>query len=219
MGVKENLQKIKSELPEGVTLVCVSKFNSNEAIMDAYNAGVRDFGESRVQELLPKQEALPEDIRWHFIGPLQTNKIRQIVPFVHLIQSVENFRQMDEIQKRAEAIEREVNILIQIHISQEEHKFGFSEEEAREIFSQDILAKYPNIRVCGLMGMASLTDDMEQVRREFAGLKRLFDEFRKDYPQLQHLSFGMSDDYPIALEEGSNMIRVGSKIFGSRVYK
>ena len=218
MDIKSNISELRKNIPEAVQLVCVSKFHSQESIMAAYEAGERDFGESRVQELVVKEANLPKDIRWHFIGPLQTNKIKQIVSFVSLIHSVENFRQIDEIQKQASKIDKTVNVLFEVHISQEVQKHGFAEEEIKEIFSSNILAQYPNINVCGLMGIASLTDDIEQIRQEFMSIKKLFDELRQTNHTLKHLSIGMSDDYPLAIEEGGNMIRIGSRIFGARIY-
>ena len=189
-------------------LVCVSKFHPAQAIMAAYEAGERDFGESRVQELLRKHEALPKDIRWHFIGHLQTNKVRAIVPFVHLIQSVDSLHLLDTIQSEAARIGRVVNVLLEVHVAREATKSGFTPDEIQNLPE----LHYPNIRICGLMTMASLTDDEAEIRRCFrlaASLKK------KDTPIL---SMGMSDDYGIAIEEGSTMVRVGSSIFGERVY-
>jgi len=218
--IKENLNNILGDLPEGVRLVCVSKFHPVEAICEAYEQGQRDFGESRVQELVQKQPNLPKDIRWHFIGPLQTNKIKYIVPFVHLIQSVENMRQMAEIQKCAARIERRVSILLEVHIAQEEQKHGFERKEIIDFFEKHTYEHYPNVRVCGVMAIATLTDDEEQIAAEFAAVRSIFDAIKSIYPEpyFCELSIGMSDDYRLAIEQGSTMVRIGSKIFGQRIY-
>ena len=216
--IKENLNNILGDLPEGVRLVCVSKFHPVEAICEAYEQ--RDFGESRVQELVQKQPNLPKDIRWHFIGPLQTNKIKYIVPFVYLIQSVENMRQMAEIQKCAARIERRVSILLEVHIAQEEQKHGFSQSELLEFFGEKTYLQYPNIKICGIMTIATLTDDQKQISEEFARAKGIFESVKAIYPDSDfcQLSIGMSDDYRLAIEQGSTMVRIGSKIFGQRIY-
>ena len=218
--IKENLNNILGDLPEGVRLVCVSKFHPVEAIGEAYEQGQRDFGESRVQELVQKQPNLPKDIRWHFIGPLQTNKIKYIVPFVHLIQSVENMRQMAEIQKCAARIERRVSILLEVHIAQEEQKHGFSQSELLEFFGKKTYLQYPNIKICGIMTIATLTDDQKQISEEFARAKGIFESVKAIYSDSDfcELSIGMSDDYRLAIEQGSTMVRIGSKIFGQRIY-
>lgn len=218
--IKENLNNILGDLPEGVRLVCVSKFHPVEAICEAYEQGQRDFGESRVQELVQKQPNLPKDIRWHFIGPLQTNKIKYIVPFVYLIQSVENMRQMAEIQKCAARIERRVSILLEVHIAQEEQKHGFSQSELLEFFGEKTYLQYPNIKICGIMTIATLTDDQKQISEEFARAKGIFESVKAIYPDSDfcQLSIGMSDDYRLAIEQGSTMVRIGSKIFGQRIY-
>ena len=218
--IKENLNNILGDLPEGVRLVCVSKFHPVEAICEAYELGQRDFGERRVQELVQKQPNLPKDIRWHFIGPLQTNKIKYIVPFVHLIQSVENMRQMAEIQKCAARIERRVSILLEVHIAQEEQKHGFSQSELLEFFGEKTYLQYPNIKICGIMTIATFTDDQKQISEEFARAKGIFESVKAIYPDSDfcELSIGMSDDYRLAIEQGSTMVRIGSKIFGQRIY-
>lgn len=220
MTIKENLKTILTELPDNVQLVCVSKFHSHQDILNAYEQGQRNFGESRVQELLQKQSALPQDIRWHFIGPLQTNKIKHIVPFISLIQSIENLRQMDEIQKCAAKIDRKINILLELHIAQEEQKHGFSHGEIIDFFVNRAYGKYPNIEICGIMTIATLTDSQSQISDEFARAKAIFDEIRTIYPNpaFKELSIGMSDDYHLAIAQGSTMVRIGSKIFGARVY-
>lgn len=207
-------------------MVCVSKFHPAEAIMEAYNAGERDFGESRVQELLPKYEALPKDIRWHFIGHLQTNKVRQIVPFVHLIHSVDSVRLLETINREAEKIQRKVRVLLEVHVAKEETKSGFSPEELEQlrIKNFELSDCFPWVEVCGIMGMATNTDDVEEWRRCFREIKALAahlspitDSVASDTrPQI---SMGMSDDYLIAIEEGSTMVRIGSSIFGERNYQ
>ena len=200
-----------------VTLVAVSKTKSIEEIKELYDLGQRDFGENYVQELTDKQTQLPKDIRWHFIGHLQSNKAKLIAPFVHLIQSVDSLKLLQEINKQAKKAQRIVDCLLQIHIAQEETKFGFDEKEVDLLIRE--LENLNSVRICGLMGMASFTDDMEKVRSEFRMLKSLFDKHTKlqitNYKP-QTLSMGMSGDYSIAVEEGSNMVRIGSLIFGSR---
>jgi len=222
MSVADTINRIKAKLPAGCHLVAVSKFHPCEAIMEAYEAGQRVFGESRVQELCEKQPLCPGDIEWHFIGHLQTNKIKQIVPFISLIHGVDSLKLLKEINKEGEKIDRVIPCLIQIHMAQEETKFGFSFEECRTFLSSDTLKELKFIRLCGLMGMATLTDNRAQIRSEFKSLKEFFTELKKDYlkknASFMEISMGMSDDYEIAVEEGSTMIRVGSAIFGARVY-
>ncbi|MDR0699344.1 MAG: YggS family pyridoxal phosphate-dependent enzyme [Tannerella sp.] len=222
MSIKENILKIKSTLPEGVKLVAVSKFHSIETMKEAYNAGQRIFGESRVQELTVKQPALPEDVEWHFIGILQTNKVKYIVPFVTMIQSVDSLRLMQEIDRQAKNCDRTICVLIEVHIAGEDSKHGFSVEECKSLFSDNILNQFAHIQVCGLMGMATFTDNTEQIRHEFGTLRTLFDEIRSmpnvDRSVFCDLSMGMSDDYRIAMEEGSTMVRIGTSIFGVRRY-
>jgi pyridoxal phosphate enzyme (YggS family) len=221
-SINEHIGQIRSTLPETVTLVCVSKFHPAEAILEAYKAGERDFGESRVQELRAKYEVLPKDIRWHFIGHLQTNKVRQIVPFVHLIQSVDSVRLLDTIEAEAAKINRIVKVLLEVHVAQEETKSGFSIEEIADLqplidlnHAAPLLREYPGLNICGIMGMASNTDDRDQVLREF---KMLATIHRNLFPHGGVLSMGMSHDYELALQEGSNMVRIGSSIFGERNY-
>ena len=207
-------------------MVCVSKFHLAEAIMEAYNAGERDFGESRVQELLPKYEALPKDIRWHFIGHLQTNKVRQIVPFVHMIHSVDSVRLLETINREAEKIQRKVRVLLEVHVAKEETKSGFSPEELEQlrIKNFELSDCFPWVEVCGIMGMATNTDNVEEWRRCFREIKSLaahlspitHSEASDTRPQI---SMGMSDDYLIAIAEGSTMVRIGSSIFGERNYQ
>jgi pyridoxal phosphate enzyme (YggS family) len=212
MSIQENLLRIKSELPKEVTLIAVSKTKPNEQILEAYNAGQRDFGENRVQEIVPKHEALPKDIRWHLIGHLQTNKVKFIAPFVHLIHSVDSESLLAEINKQAKKCNRVIPVLLQIFIAQEETKFGFSFEEAEKIISENPETKYPNVKIVGLMGMATNTENQEQIRDEF----RKLHQFKIQNSKFKTLSIGMSSDYKIAIEEGSTMIRVGSSIFGER---
>lgn len=222
MSIRSNIQNIRQHIPADVKLVCVSKFNPNEAIEEAYACGERIFGESKVQEMCGKYESLPKDISWHFIGHLQTNKIKFIVPFVSLIHGVDSFKLLSEIDKQAAKVGRKVNCLLQVHIAQEETKFGFSEEELIQVFSGNDWKELKNIQICGLMGMATFTENKEQIRTEFCTLKTLFDTLKANYfaadTSFCELSMGMSDDYQIAIDEGSTMVRVGSSIFGHRVY-
>jgi pyridoxal phosphate enzyme, YggS family len=223
MSVAETIHRINQELlPAATRLVAVSKFHPKEAILEAYEAGQRIFGESRVQELCEKQSACPNDIEWHFIGHLQTNKIKQITPFVSLIHGVDSLKLLREINKEGEKIGRVIPCLLQIHIATEESKFGFSFEECDEVVSGDVLKELRYISLRGLMGMATLTENPDQIRSEFRSLKNYFDKLKKGYfkdtPAFCEISMGMSDDYKIALEEGSTMVRIGSAIFGSRVY-
>ena len=207
-------------------MVCVSKFHPAEAIMEAYNAGERDFGESRMQELLPKYEALPKDIRWHFIGHLQTNKVRQIVPFVHMIHSVDSMRLLETINREAEKIQRKVRVLLEVHVAKEETKSGFSPEELEQlrIKNFELSDCFPWVEVCGIMGMATNTDNVEEWRRCFREIKSLAAHLSPITNSVAsdtrpQISMGMSDDYLIAIEEGSTMVRIGSSIFGERNYQ
>ena len=218
MYISENFREIKESIPENVKLVVVSKTHSAEKIMEVYDTGHRIFGESKVQELLIKQNALPTDILWHFIGHLQTNKVKQIVSFVDLIHGVDSLKLLDCINKESKKTDRTVNCLLQIHIAEETTKFVFLEEELIELLSSGIINSLNNISICGLMGMATFTEDQQQVRAEFKNLKRIFERvksmFFSDNEKFKELSMGMSDDFKIAIEEGSSMIRVGSSIFG-----
>ncbi len=222
MSVVQNLASIRKDIPSWVKLVCVSKFHPESTIMEAYNAGERIFGESRVQELMEKQERLPNDINWHFIGHLQTNKVKYLVPFVELIHGVDSLKLLLEINKQAEKINRVVNCLLQVHIATEETKFGFSPEEILALYQSGTISNLSNIRICGLMGMATFTDNHQQVRREFQSLKALFDTIKRTYCAendcFTEISMGMSDDFQIAIEEGSTLVRIGSSIFGQREY-
>lgn len=217
MNLIENLNKIKTSLAEDVELIAVSKTRSNEEILELYNAGHKVFGENRVQELIEKQEVLPKDIQWHLIGHLQRNKVKYIAEFVHLIHSVESERLLKEINKQAKRFERVIPCLLQIKIAEEETKFGLDKEEAENIL-KTYKEKFENVQIIGVMGMATFTDDMEQVRREFKSLKKVYDHFQTLDDDIQILSMGMSGDYELAIEEGSNMVRVGSAIFGEREY-
>ena len=217
MNLIENLNKIKTSLAEDVKLIAVSKTRSNDEILELYNAGHKVFGENRVQELIEKQEVLPKDIQWHLIGHLQRNKVKYIAEFVHLIHSVESERLLKEINKQAKRFERVIPCLLQIKIAEEETKFGLDKEEAENIL-KTYREKFENVQIIGVMGMATFTDDMEQVRREFKSLKKVYDHFQTLDGDIQILSMGMSGDYELAIEEGSNMVRVGSAIFGEREY-
>lgn len=207
------IQKLTESLPKDVTLVAVSKTKPNSAIEEAFGVGHRDFGENKVQELCQKAEELPKDIRWHMIGHLQRNKVKYIAPFVHLIHGVDSERLLTEINKQGAKNNRVIDVLIQLHIAEESSKFGFSYDEAASLFSNENL--YPNVRVVGLMGMATFTEDKTQITREFETLSTFYNTW-KAQKSLSVLSMGMSNDYPIAIAMGSNMIRVGSLIFGRR---
>lgn len=215
-SIAENLHSIKLQLPANVTLIAVTKTKTVEEILEAYNAGHRDFGENRVQELVPKYEALPKDIRWHLIGHLQTNKVKYIAPFVHMIHSIDSEKLLMEVNRQATKVNRVIPVLLQIFIAQEETKFGFSFEEAAQIINNSSF--YPNVEFAGFMGMASNTDNHEQVRKEFQTLKNFIEQQKTVNSELINckLSMGMSSDWKIAIEEGSTMIRVGSSIFGTR---
>lgn len=222
MGIKENLQQIKNSIPEKVTLIAVSKTKPIAAILEAYQAGQRDFGENKIQEMVDKYEELPKDIKWHMIGHLQSNKVKYMASFVHLIHGVDKFKTLKEINKQAIKNDRIINCLFQIKIAQEETKFGLSPAEAEKIITDESFKNLKNINITGFMGMASFTEDEARIRKEFKSLKNLFEDFKK-YQSFNFnptvLSTGMSGDYNIAIEEGSNMVRVGSAIFGERNYK
>ncbi|RIV32945.1 YggS family pyridoxal phosphate-dependent enzyme [Flagellimonas lutimaris] len=218
MSVKDNLNKIKSELPEGVTLVAVSKTKPNEDILEAYEAGQRVFGENKVQEMVQKWEDLPKDIEWHMIGHLQRNKVKYMAEFVSLIHGVDSPRLLKEINKHAKKHDRVIPCLLQIHIAEEDTKFGLDEKELNELINSDVFKAMENIKIVGLMGMATFTKDEKQVRREFAQLKSMFDALKTKLSYISILSMGMSGDYNIAIEEGSTMVRIGSSIFGARNY-
>jgi pyridoxal phosphate enzyme (YggS family) len=223
MSVADKIKEIRAELPQGVRLVAVSKYHPVEMIQEAYAAGQRLFGENKVQEMTAKHEVLPADIEWHFIGHLQTNKIKFIAPYVSMIHGIDSFRLLSEVNKRAEREGRVIKCLLQIHIAREETKFGFAPEECLEMLQSEPWQELKNVEICGLMTMGSNTDDMEQVRGEFRSVKRLFDEVKSrwfaDADSFRELSMGMSHDYHLAIEAGSTMVRVGSSIFGERVYR
>lgn len=216
---KEKYKAIIKELGDKITLVAVSKTKPVEDIKTLYDLGQRDFGENYVQELVDKQPQLPPGIRWHYIGHLQSNKVKFIAPFVHLIHGVDSFKLLKEINKQAEKNNRVIDCLLQVHIAQEETKFGLDEEETNLIISEFENFKMGNVRIRGLMGMASFTDDMNKVRREFQYLKNIFDKqasLATHHSPFNILSMGMSSDYKIAIEEGSTMVRIGSLLFGAR---
>lgn len=212
--IAENLKKIKATIPTEVTLVAVSKTKPNEAIMEAYDAGQRIFGENKVQDLVLKAELLPKDIQWHMIGHLQTNKVKFIAPFISLIHGVDSVKLLKEINKRAAQNDRVINCLLQIHIAQEETKFGFDESEAAELLMHH--SEFSNIQIVGLMGMATNTSEDLQIRKEFSNLKELSLKLSNAQFKLPIISMGMSGDYLLAIKEGSTMVRVGSALFGSR---
>ena len=222
MSISSALTAIKKDLPAKCRLIAVSKTQPAEKIMEAYNAGHRIFGENKVQELTPKYEALPKDIEWHMIGHLQSNKVKFIAPFVSLIHSIDSLKLLEEVNKQGSKLQRLIQCLLQVHIAEEETKFGFSEEEIFQFISSPQLQQWQHIKITGLMGMATFTENTTQVRNEFKKLKALFEKLRSasSHPafQMTELSMGMSGDYKIAIEEGSTMIRVGTAIFGERNY-
>lgn len=218
--IQQNLKSVQQDIPAHVKLVAVSKTKPIEMLQQAYNAGQRDLGENKAQELATKQPQLPTDIRWHFIGHLQTNKVKYIAPFVSLIHAVDSLKLLKEINKQALKNERVIDCLLEFHIAEEESKFGLALDTAREIIKSDELAEMKNVRICGVMGMATFTSDQDQIRREFKTLKEYFEvlkrEFFSEEPEFKEISMGMSGDYLLAIEEGATIVRVGSKIFGSR---
>ena len=220
--IQEEIKSIQERLPGHVRLVAVSKFHPIEALEEAYAAGQRVFGESKVQEMTTKYEALPKDIEWHFIGHLQTNKIKYMAPYVALIHGVDSFKLLKEINKQAIKAERIIPCLLQIHIAQEESKFGFSFDECRQMLEEGCWKELTHISIAGLMGMATNTDDENIIQQEFHSLGAFFQEIKDSYfsnqPAFKEISMGMSDDYPIAIAEGSTLVRIGSKIFGQRNY-
>ena len=220
MSITQNLNSVRETIADHVTLVAVSKTKPNADIMEAYDAGQRDFGENKVQDLAAKAAELPNDIRWHMIGHVQTNKIKYFAPFVHLVHGVDREKVLKELNKEARKNERVIDCLLQVHIAQEQTKFGFDESEMHALFEKDLPALYPHVRIRGLMGMATFTDDQTQVRAEFKVLKKRFDQLRTDLQlaAFNILSMGMSGDYQMAIEEGSTMVRVGTSIFGARNY-
>lgn len=223
MSIKNNIAKYQQNLPAGATLVAVSKTQPVERIREAYEAGQRVFGENKAQELQLKHEALPKDIQWHMIGHLQTNKVKYIAPFVHLIHSVDSLKLLQEINKQALKVSRIIPCLLQLHIAEEETKFGFSQEEVINLINSADFKQLKNIKISGLMGMATFTNNSDQVRKEFRSLKHFFDRLNSmplpPTVEMNVLSMGMSGDFGIALEEGSTLIRVGTAIFGERQNK
>ena len=223
MSISENIKSFKKKIPTNVDLVAVSKTKPLEDIQEAYNSGHRIFGENKVQEMVEKEQQLPKDVRWHMIGHLQRNKVKYIAPFVYLIHGVDSLKLLKEIDKVGNNLGRKINCLLQVHIAEEESKFGFSHEELDQLFEHPDFMAMSNVDIKGLMGMATFTENKNQIRKEFRGLKELFNSLAslhadKHHVEMNILSMGMSGDYLIALEEGSNMIRVGSSIFGARSY-
>jgi len=216
MNIAENIKKFTSELGPQITLVAISKTKPHEYILEAYQAGQRIFGENKIQELTDKWEALPKDIKWHMVGHVQTNKVKYMAPFVDLVQAVDSMKLLKEIDKQAGKNNRTINCLLQIKIAEEESKFGLSPQEAKEILNSKKFREFKNVNVRGLMGMATFTEDMQQVKREFLTLKTIYDQLKPENRGFDTLSMGMSGDYKIAVECGSNMVRIGSSIFGER---
>jgi pyridoxal phosphate enzyme (YggS family) len=220
--IAQNLQRVKADLPDGVTLVAISKFHPIEALREAYDAGQRIFGESHVQELQRKVAEMPSDVEWHFIGHLQTNKVKYIAPYVAMIHAVDTEHLLREIDKQAARCGRVIDVLLELHIAEEETKYGFSPEACREFIAGGAWRELSHVRIRGLMMMASFTDDTEQIRQEMLLARHLFDELKRDYfadePYFDERSWGMSHDYPIAVETGATLVRVGTTIFGERQY-
>ncbi|MCK5824701.1 MAG: YggS family pyridoxal phosphate-dependent enzyme [Ichthyobacteriaceae bacterium] len=219
MGViADNLKEIKDTLPNGVELVAVSKTKPNQDIIEAYEAGVRVFGENKIQEMAEKFNSLPKDINWHMIGHVQTNKVKYMAEFVTLIHGVDSVKLLKEINKRAKQNNRVIDCLLQVHIADEETKFGFDANEVNNLLNSEEYKLYENVRIVGLMGMATNTGNEEKVAEEFKSLKTIFDGLKENNSNIKTLSMGMSGDYKIAINNGSNMVRVGSSIFGKRNY-
>lgn len=218
MSIASNLSTILDEIPREVSLVAVSKTKPIEDLQAAYNAGQRIFGENKIQEMTSKWEVLPKDIQWHMIGNVQSNKVKYMAPYVALIHGVDRAKLLTEINKQAAKNNRIIDCLLQVHIAQESTKFGLNETELNDIIHQQLTTPFPNIRIVGLMGMATFTSDNVQIKHEFTFLKTLYDKARNQLKDISILSMGMSGDYALAIELGSNMIRVGSKIFGERNY-
>lgn len=216
MSIADNLKHIKDDLPDDVTLVAVSKTKPIKTILEAYNAGQIIFGENKVQEMVDKQKELPKDIKWHMIGHLQRNKVKYMASFVSLIHGVDSLKTLQEIDKQAKKNERTIDCLLQARIAKEETKFGMTFEQIKELLRSKALKELTNVNIIGLMGMASFTEDMRQVKDEFSSLNNLFQELKLTDSNISILSIGMSGDYPIAIDCGSNMVRIGSAIFGTR---
>lgn len=218
MNIADKIKEFQAELPEDVTLVAISKTKPNEDIMEAYNAGQRVFGENKIQEMEQKHQDLPKDIKWHMVGHVQRNKVKYMAEFVDLIHAVDSLKLLKEIEKQAAKYNRTIECLLQIKIAEEDTKYGITVDEAKTILNSEVYGKMSHVKIVGLMGMATLTENDDKIRQEFSFLKTTFDDFKKDWDSFQILSMGMSGDYKIALECGSNMIRVGSSIFGERNY-
>jgi PLP dependent protein len=219
MLITQNLLQIKSQIPENVTLVAVSKTKPISDLMEAYDAGQRIFGENKIQEMSDKWQAMPKDIEWHMIGHVQTNKVRFMAEYVSLIHGVDSLKLLEEINKQAQKYNRKIECLLQIHIAEEETKFGLNEDELNEILTSETFKKLNNIQIVGVMGMATFTDNQSQIKKEFQNLKLIFDKnkaLKTENCNLQTLSMGMSGDYQLAIDCGSTMVRIGSSIFGSR---
>lgn len=218
MSISKCIESVKSTLPPSVSLVAVSKTKSTSDIMEAYKTGQRDFGENKVQEVTEKYSSLPKDIRWHFIGHLQSNKVKYLAPFIHLIHSVDSIKLLNEINKRAELEGRKINCLLQLSIADEESKFGFNEAELTELIDKGGFRQFEHINYSGLMGMATNSGDMKKVGNEFSHLKKFYEKFKDSniLPEFNILSMGMTNDYQTAILHGSNMVRIGSLIFGER---
>ena len=222
MSIKDNLKDIRTKIPSNVRLVAVSKTMPVDALQEAYDAGQLHFGENKVQEITYKQEVLPSDIEWHFIGHLQTNKVKYLVPFITIIESVDSLKLLREIHKQGKKINRKINCLLQFHIAEEETKFGLDLDEANQLLAAVDKEHLDSVNICGVMGMATYTDDSEQIRKEFHHLKETFDwlkeNFFKQLDEFKEISMGMSGDFLLAIEEGSTNVRIGSSIFGVRTY-
>ncbi len=220
--IAENIKEVLSKLPNGVSLVAVSKFHPIESLKEAYSAGQRIFGESRAQELVVKQPQMPDDVEWHFIGHLQTNKIKSVLPIASLIHSVDSENLLRAINAEAAKIGKVANVLLELHVAKEESKFGFTADACKRLFDDGLLSQLPNVKICGVMGMATNTDDEDEIRKEFKLIQLIFEALKSNYfsdkPYFREVSMGMSDYYLIAIEEGATMVRVGSHIFGPRQY-
>ena len=216
MDISENIKNFQDKLPKDVTLVAISKTKSVDDLLEAYEAGQRHFGENKIQEMTEKWEKLPKDIKWHMVGHVQRNKVKYMAPYVSLIHAVDSLKLLKEIHKEADKNGHCIDCLLQIKIAEEDSKYGISADEAREILDSEEFKELDHVKVKGLMGMATFTDDEKQVKKEFDHLKTVFDEFKEQYSNFEILSMGMSGDYKIAIDSGSNMVRIGSEIFGAR---
>lgn len=222
MSISDNLRQIRIKIPDGIRLIAISKTKTPDQIMELYNAGHRDFGENKVQELLAKVHELPDDVVWHMVGHLQSNKVKHIAPFISMVHAVDSLKLLTVINKEARKNDRVIPCLLQIHIADEDTKFGMSLEEARELLESNSFMQLQHISLQGLMGMATFTDDQHKIRQEFKFLKACFDSIKDQYftdqPSFCEISMGMSDDFLIGMEEGSTMVRIGSALFGERIY-